>query len=803
MKPRLSGLRVLFAYRSEVEDPRGGAATVMLELARELRQMGLDVDVSFEGRPDPAGYDLVQVFNAWHPNPALRQLRHLRDHDVPIVWFPFYLHWCEWVWANRAVRAIFSASTAEADRKKFIAALTNGTLDVDNYSQWKRNEVYPGFHRDLAEMVRLVDHVCVTSHREVQMLAQVTGWDRKPFTVTPHGVNPELIRTASADDFISRYGVRDFVLCVAAVDARKNQLLLTEAVADSGLTLVLCGPCAELDYLELCQIRGRDRILCTGRLSREAVSSAYLAARVHALPSFAEGAALSNLEAAVAGRALVVSNRSSEFEYFGSDPYYVDPVDIDGISRAVRAAYDGFPAEQERWRNLGKRIEERFTWRRSAELTLEAYEEVLGAEVGCSRQRSDGQSIAEESEPVRPVSTTAATKPRSVAPAGRELGINLFGPISSNIGSGTAARQYLRMFLESGVKVHAVDLPIGGGRSLYHQTYAKMCHKLDEKTPYPVNLFIRNPDDLALYMSGSSPAFQLEGRVNISLPFWELSRIPAHWIPHLRQMDVVIAANDFIKYALLADLSGTVVRSSPHPMYLDRAERKTRKEWGISERKLAFVTSFEISSDVNRKNPYGVIEAFKRAFTPQDDVLLVMKVNNPRGEVGYEQHLEALAGCVAGDRRVRLVEEALTYEETLSLWGSCDVYVSLHRAEGLGLPMLEAMSLGKPVIATGWSGNLDFMNEQNSCLIGYELIPVHHSTHPGYTEDSLGGGMRWADPDLNEAAIWMRRLARDEELRRSIGKRAAAEMAERQRSIGPEEIIAAAERVYRIRGLRI
>ncbi len=139
---------------------------------------------------------------------------------------------------------------------------------------------------------------------------------------------------------------------------------------------MLVGPALEGGYLEICRHVGGDRFLYLDRLPRELVASAYKAARVHALPSFAEGSALANLEAASAACPIVVSNRSSEFEYFGDAPYYCDPADPASIRAAVQQAWDQGPREPERWLALSERMRE-YTWERTARATLTAYERVL------------------------------------------------------------------------------------------------------------------------------------------------------------------------------------------------------------------------------------------------------------------------------------------------------------------------------------------------------------------------------------------------------------------------------------------
>jgi hypothetical protein len=117
----------------------------------------------------------------------------------------------------------------------------------------------------------------------------------------------------------------------------------------------------------------------------------------------------------------------------------------------------------------------------------------------------------------------------------------------------------------------------------------------------------------------------------------------------------------------------------------------------------------------------------------------------------------------------------LSYPDVLNLYASCDVYVSLHRAEGLGLGLMESMLLGKPVIATGWSGNMTFMNRQNSFPIDYHLMPVKGSI-PNYRINIHGSNTAWAQPDINDAVTWMERLACDQNLRTSIGRKAEVDL---------------------------
>ncbi|MEN6440736.1 MAG: glycosyltransferase [Syntrophobacter sp.] len=369
-------MRVLFVYREDV-DVDGGAAAVMKETSRALQMLGVEVETTYELYPKVDGFDAVHVFNIWSPQSAWEQLKHLRRTGIPIIWSPFYLHWCECAWASLAFELIYHHRHSPEELEKIKSLFAAGTLEINGLSRWKPNEVIPGFHFALKEMLACTTHVCAASYQEMQKFAQLTGSNEIPFSVTPHGVNAASYINASPEPFINAFGIRDFVLCVGAVDRRKNQLLLIEALKGTSLPIVLLGPAFEQDYLDACKILGGSQILFTGRLSLDMVASAYKAASVHVLPSYAEGAALANLEAAVAGCAMVVSNRSSEFEYFGAAPFYCNPHDPESIRTATFKAMQSGAVEKTRWRDLGRHVAETFTWRKTAELTRAVYEKVL------------------------------------------------------------------------------------------------------------------------------------------------------------------------------------------------------------------------------------------------------------------------------------------------------------------------------------------------------------------------------------------------------------------------------------------
>jgi glycosyltransferase involved in cell wall biosynthesis len=204
----------------------------------------------------------------------------------------------------------------------------------------------------------------------------------------------------------------------------------------------------------------------------------------------------------------------------------------------------------------------------------------------------------------------------------------------------------------------------------------------------------------------------------------------------------------------------------PVRVHLDRPYR--RSEFSIPDDRFVFLFSFDFNSFVDRKNPADLVAAFRLAFphTDQRAMLFVKSMNGDKNPQG----LESLRRLISGDTRIVLYDQFLTRDAMFGLESIADSYVSLHRAEGFGLGLAESMALGKPVIGTAYSGNMEFMNASNSCLVGYSLVDIEENQYP------YGAGKLWADPDVEQAAFHMRRLVDDPEYASAIGKSAAEYM---------------------------
>ena len=245
--------------------------------------------------------------------------------------------------------------------------------------------------------------------------------------------------------------------------------------------------------------------------------------------------------------------------------------------------------------------------------------------------------------------------------------------------------------------------------------------------------------------------------------YWEFDSIPDAWVESAKLVDEVWTATEFIARGLRDRLS-VPVRTLFPGVRLAPFKARSRVDFGLEDDRYTFLFTFHMMSVMERKNPLGLIRAFRLAFGQEEKVSLVLKTSF--GE-RYPAELQTMRDAASG-ANITIIDQVFSPDEVLSLMNACDAYVSLHRSEGLGLTMAEAMWMGKPVIATNFSGNVDFMNESNSLLVPYKLVKLGQPIPP-YEAD-----LEWAEPSEEHAARWMRRLYEDQEWGRAVGARAKA-----------------------------
>jgi glycosyltransferase involved in cell wall biosynthesis/predicted SAM-dependent methyltransferase/Tfp pilus assembly protein PilF len=345
-----------------------------------LAAHGVDADIAREEEPDPRGYDLVHVFNVWEPAAARRQLEHLRNTGVPVVFSPILLGLEETLWMQHAMLPAFARQATDEALAAELARLERTPAAVREAFGRSVSAFWQEWPARVRELTALADHLVVLSEGELERLQRL-GALIPSFSLVHNGVEPGWADGVDADLFARRFGVRDYVLSVGRLEPRKNQLLLARALRDTGIDLVLVGDTPKPDYAELVRRHGGPRTHLIGRLDHgdPLLRSAFAGARVFALPSWAEGAPLAALEAAALGIPLVLSNRSGEREYFGPLAAYCDPGSVDDIRDKVQAAFEGAAQAAGHRAALRQWVMRSLTWDHAALETARAYAAALEA----------------------------------------------------------------------------------------------------------------------------------------------------------------------------------------------------------------------------------------------------------------------------------------------------------------------------------------------------------------------------------------------------------------------------------------
>ncbi len=340
-----------------------------------------------------------------------------------------------------------------------------------------------------------------------------------------------------------------------------------------------------------------------------------------------------------------------------------------------------------------------------------------------------------------------------------QRGVNLIGYIKSEHGLGEACRLTADALAHTKLSWTAYDWEMNNPSRQEDTTWD---YKISKDLPYNVSIFNINADQMAVAKQ-YLPEKAWQG-YRIGIWYWELTEFPEEWCSAFDLVDEIWAPTRFIQDNLQKIAPCPVIYMPPGISRKMPDKKYDRAYFELPENAFLFLNMFDAYSYSSRKNPSAAIEAFQMSFKPDDmTVGLVLKINNISKESKeYNELVEVLKGY----QNIYIIPKTMTREEINGLINTCDVSVSLHRSEGLGLLCEESMFFGKPVIATNWSGNTDFMTENSACLVDYTLVPI------GEYYGTNAANQFWAEAKVDHASRYMLRLREDREYYREISRNA-------------------------------
>ena len=347
---------------------------------------------------------------------------------------------------------------------------------------------------------------------------------------------------------------------------------------------------------------------------------------------------------------------------------------------------------------------------------------------------------------------------RGAKAAKRPPGFNLIGYVRGEFGIGEDVRMAVAACEAAGIPHALVNLDPGGSAS---QGDTSLESRLETSTsaalaPYASNVFCLTGFETArAYLEFGPQLF--EHRHNIGWWPWELPVWPRHWDVAFGLMDEIWAASRYTQDMYIAAQSACLpaavrrpVTLMPMAVTIDRLQPVSRAALGLPANHFLYLYIFDFNSYLARKNPFAAISAFQRAFPHDETVGLVFKTMNSQPA---DRRWRRFLGECRADPRIHLIDRTLARGEVLGLVAACDAYVSLHRAEGFGRTLAEAMLLGKPVIGTDFSGNRDFLDDTTGYPVRWRRRTVRNGEYPFITPEDRAW---WAEPDRSDAARQMR-----------------------------------------------
>lgn len=344
----------------------------------------------------------------------------------------------------------------------------------------------------------------------------------------------------------------------------------------------------------------------------------------------------------------------------------------------------------------------------------------------------------------------------------QELGVNVAGFVKGELGIGEGVRATIRAIETTNIP-YVINNIISTPHRNSDFTYQD---KFSQENPYPINIFQVNAHEVKTFLKRGAAETYFARRYNIGFWAWELPKFPPEWMAAFTPFNEIWTYSNYCVESIAAVSPVPVIKIMPSiSLPIPNLGREALK---LPPDKFIFLFIFDFFSHLERKNPLTTIKAFKQAFGENNpDVLLVIKCSNSDRFPGDRARL---IEAIANSSSIKFIDGYLSKEKINALLYNCDCYVSLHRAEGFGLTMSEAMFYGKPVIATGYSSNIEFMNVGNSFLVDYEKVEISANYGP-YKRGDI-----WANPSSEHCANLMQYVFNNYQQAKEVGARAAREV---------------------------
>jgi len=346
----------------------------------------------------------------------------------------------------------------------------------------------------------------------------------------------------------------------------------------------------------------------------------------------------------------------------------------------------------------------------------------------------------------------------------KNFGVNLAGYLTAETGVGEGARSIIRILEKTDIPFVLNNIRQRTARSS-DNVYSG---RFGNDNPYCLNILHVNADMVA-YAANRLGLKWFRGRYNIGYWFWELDRFPERWRFSFECFNEVWVPSVFCRDCI-SKISPVPVIRMPPSIDIKLRSKYDRSLFGLYPDAFVLLSIFDLNSYSERKNPFALISAFRDVFAGYSDrkVVLVLKFTGSRqNKKTSREILKAVHGLP-----VKIIDNYLERDSVYGLISVSDCYVSLHRSEGFGLPLAEAMYIGKTVIATGYSGNMEFMNEKNSLPVKFVMKKIERTIGP-YEK-----GNYWAEPDVKHAADLMRNVYENRDIAENIGSAASKYMRE-------------------------